>query len=154
MKITKRTLQAKGACPNQVAVFAKEWPRGAMVTLKNCERAAKLGLNVHWVSKNLLPKNLYDAYEARWQSLDNAYVTQWQSLDAAYEAQWKPLDDAYWAQRKALCDAYDAQRQSLDDAYDAQRKSLYAAYEAQLQPLCDAYETQCWQVFYKITKGA
>ena len=98
MKITKRTLQAKGACPTQVAVFAKEWPRGATVTLKNCKRAAKLGLNVHWVSKNLLPKN---------------------------------LDDAYVAQRKPLCDAYEAQR----------------------KPLCDAYETQCWQVFYKITKG-
>ena len=99
MKITKRMLQAKGACPNQVAVFAKEWPRGATATLKNCERAAKLGLNVHWVSKNLLPKN---------------------------------LDDAYVAQRKSLCDAYLAQQKAFYDAYDA----------------------QCWQVFYKITKGA
>ena len=131
MKITKRTLQAKGACPNQVAVFAKEWPRGATVTLKNCERAAKLGLNVHWVSNNLLPKN----------------------LDDAYEAQRKPLDDAYWAQRKSLCDAYDAQRQSLDDAYVAQRQSLDDAYEAQWQSLDDAYDAQCWQVFYQIAKG-
>ena len=110
MKITKRMLQAKGACPNQVAVFAKEWPRGATVTLKNCERAAKLGLDVHWVSKNLLPKN---------------------------------LDDAYEAQRQSLCDAYWAQQKPLDDAYVTQRQSLYAAYVA-----------QCWQVFYKIAKGA
>ena len=73
MKITKRMLQAKGACPNQVAVFAKEWPRGATVTLKNCERAAKLGLNVHWVSKNLLPKNLDDTYVAQRKPLDDAY---------------------------------------------------------------------------------
>ena len=99
MKITKRMLQAKGACPNQVAVFAKEWPRGATATLKNCKRAAKLGLDVHWVSKNLLPKKLDDAYEA--------------------------------------------QRKPLDDAYDAQRKPFY-----------DAYWAQCWQVFYKIAKGA
>jgi len=61
MKITKRMLQAKGACPNQVAVFAKEGPRGATVTLKNCERAAKLGLDVHWVSNHLLPKKHDDA---------------------------------------------------------------------------------------------
>ena len=143
MKITKRMLQAKGACPNQMAVFAKEWPRGATVTLKNCERAAKLGLNVHWVSKNLLPKNLNDAYEAQRKPLCDAYVTQWQSLDAAYEAQRKPLDDAYGAQLKPLYDAYVTQRQSLYDAYEAQRKPLY-----------DAYEAQCWQVFYKIAKGA
>ena len=121
MKITKCMLQAKGACPNQVAVFAKEWPRGATATLKNCKRAAKLGLNVHWVSKNLLPKKLDDAYGA-----------QQKPLYAAYVAQRKPLYDAYVAQRKPLCDAYEAQR----------------------KPLCDAYETQCWQVFYKITKGA
>ena len=44
---------------------------------------------------------------------------------------------------KITYDAYEAQRQSLDDAYDAQRQSLDAAYSA-----------QCWQVFYKITKGA
>jgi len=80
-------LQAKGACPNQVAVFAKEWPRGATVTLKNCERAAKLGLDVHWVSNNLLPKNLDDAYEAQRKPLCDAYVAQWQSLDDAYDAQ-------------------------------------------------------------------
>ena len=132
MKITKCMLQAKGACPNQVAVFAKEWPRGATVTLKNCERAAKLGLNVHWVSKNLLPKKLDDAYGAQQKPLYAAYVTQWQSLDAAYETQW----------------------QSLDDAYEAQRKPLYAAYEAQRKSFYDAYEAQCWQVFYKIAKGA
>ena len=132
MKITKCMLQAKGACPNQVAVFAKEWPRGATVTLKNCERAAKLGLNVHWVSKNLLPKKLDDAYGAQQKPLYAAYVTQWQSLDDAYEAQRKPLYDAYEAQRKSFYDAYEAQWQSLNDAYDA----------------------QCWQVFYKIMKGA
>ena len=132
MKITKCMLQAKGACPNQIAVFAKEWPRGATVTLKNCERAAKLGLNVHWVSKNLLPKN----------------------LDYAYLAQRKSLCDAYDAQRKSLYDAYVAQRKSLDDAYDAQRKPLDDAYVTQRQSLYDAYVAQCWQVFYKITKGA
>ena len=143
MKITKRMLQAKGACPNQIAVFAKEWPRGATVTLKNCKRAAKLGLNVHWVSKNLLPKKLDDAYGA-----------QQKPLYAAYEAQRKPLYDAYVTQRQSLCDAYDAQRKPLDDAYGAQRKSLCDAYWAQRKSLDDAYETQCWQVFYKITKGA
>ena len=142
MKITKRTLQAKGACPTQVAVFAKEWPRGATVTLKNCKRAAKLGLNVHWVSKNLLPKNLYDAYGARRKPLDAAYEAQRKSFYDAYEAQRKPLDDAYETQWKPLYDAYLAQRKPLDDAYLAQRKSLY-----------DAYETQCWQVFYQIAKG-
>ena len=109
MKITKRMLQAKGACPNQVAVFAKEWPRGATVTLKNCERAAKLGLNVHWVSKNLLPKKLDDAYKAQRKPLNDAYDAQRKSLYAAYEAQRKPLDDAYDAQRKSLDDAYGAQ---------------------------------------------
>ena len=153
MKITKRMLQAKGACPNQIAVFAKEWPRGATVTLKNCERAAKLGLNVHWVSKNLLPKNLDDAYEAQRKPLYDAYVTQWQSLCDAYEAQRQSLNDAYEAQRKPLCDAYDAQRKPLDDAYGAQRKPLDDAYEAQREPLYDAYLAQCWQVFYQIAKG-
>jgi len=142
MKITKRMLQAKGACPNQVAVFAKEWPRGATVTLKNCERAAKLGLNVHWVSKNLLPKKLDDAYLVQRKALYDAYETQRKALCDAYDAQRKPLDDAYEAQRKPLYDAYEAQRKSFYDAYVTQRRSFYAAYE-----------TQCWQVFYKITKG-
>ena len=143
MKITKRMLQAKGACPNQVAVFAKEWPRGATVTLKNCERAAKLGLNVHWVSKNLLPKKL-----------DDAYLVQRKALYDAYETQRKPLYDAYEAQRKSFYDAYVTQRQSFYAAYVTQRQSLYDAYEAQREAFYDAYWAQCWQVFYKITKGA
>ena len=154
MKITKRMLQAKGACPNQVAVFAKEWPRGATVTLKNCERAAKLGLNVHWVSRNLLPKKLDDAYDAQRKSLCDAYLAQQKALCDAYETQWQSLCDAYLAQQKAFYDAYVAQRKSLDDAYDAQRQSLCDAYDAQRKSLCNAYEAQCWQVFYKITKGA
>ena len=44
---------------------------------------------------------------------------------------------------KITYDAYEAQRQSLDNAYVTQWQSLY-----------DAYLAQCWQVFYKITKGA
>ena len=54
MKITARLLRSKGACPDQVAIFVKEWPEGAEVTLPNCLRAAELGLDFDWAADNLL----------------------------------------------------------------------------------------------------
>lgn len=39
----------RGACRSQRAIFKKEWPNGAALTIKNARRAAELGLDVSWL---------------------------------------------------------------------------------------------------------
>ena len=43
-RITMQQLRDAGACREQVAIFAAEWPDGAEVSIENVRRAVALGL--------------------------------------------------------------------------------------------------------------
>ena len=53
MRITTEILTKARACTSQVKVFAKEWPNGATVNLKNVCRAQEIGLDLEWAAQNL-----------------------------------------------------------------------------------------------------
>ena len=72
-KITLKMLS--GACDEQKAIFASEWPKGAEATLGNVRRAQELGLDLEWGTKWFTPepRRLYDAAVA-------LFVVLWQDL--------------------------------------------------------------------------
>jgi len=56
MIITYQKLHKHWACRSQLAVFHKEWPQGAKVTLKNCIRASELNLDIYFVARHFLTR--------------------------------------------------------------------------------------------------
>src|SRR3990167_1578140 len=79
-KITLKMLS--GACDEQKAIFASEWPKGAEATLGNVRRAQELGLDLDWGTKWFTPKALriYDAAVAEPRRLYDAAVAEPQRL--------------------------------------------------------------------------
>ena len=63
MKITAQLLRDANACEEQVAIFATQWPDGDEVTLANCRKAAKLGLDFDWAARHLLSAPAWVAYK-------------------------------------------------------------------------------------------
>ena len=61
-RITAALLLTRKACPEQVQVFACEWPKGAAITVENVSRARALDLDVEWL-RCLLPNAERRAYE-------------------------------------------------------------------------------------------
>ena len=110
--ITKRMLQAKGACANQLAVFEGEWPDGVVPSLEACARAAALRLDLNWFVKNMLSP----------------------SAEAAYDAAVAPAEAAYSAAVAPACAVYVAACDSAWAAYNAACDSARAAYSAAMAP--------------------
>ena len=89
--ITADWLREQGACNDQVAIVAREWPVGARITRKNLSRAAMLQLDIHWLAqfldtkvqckytKNMAPAGRrYDkAVAAAWRRYEKAALMAW-----------------------------------------------------------------------------
>ena len=72
----------------------------------------------------LLPRLLYDDYDAEHKLLDDDYSAKCKPLYDDYNAKHKPLDDDHNAKRKLLDDDYNAKCKPLDDDYKAKHKLL------------------------------
>ena len=117
-KITVRLLKLKGACPEQVALFASLYPDGVEPTKEACLAVAGQ-FQWGWAAGALLSPSALAAYAAAHKSALTAY-------DAATE----PARAAYAAARKPALTAYDAATEPAWAAYDAARKSALTAYDA------------------------
>ena len=62
MKITAKFLAEHDACPEQVALFRKTFPRDGSVTMKNLLKAVEAGLSIDWLDQFIPPERskLYD----------------------------------------------------------------------------------------------
>ena len=98
MQITIGLLEDHGACESQCQVFATEWPKGCTVTLADARRAAELGLDLEWASRNLLTAPAEKAYQDATATAEKAYQ------DATATA-WKAYQDATAPAKKAYQDA-------------------------------------------------
>jgi len=87
VKITTKMLKDAGACADQTAIFKKAWPKGCVVTLAACRRAVRLGLDLGWAAKHLLPAPAWKAY-------DEATAPAWKAYDEATAPAWKAYDEA------------------------------------------------------------
>jgi hypothetical protein len=65
-----------GACREQRAVFRKEWPDGAPVTVRAALRAVALGLDLEWLASKLFPSSLWAEYERQEAPLWAEYERQ------------------------------------------------------------------------------
>jgi len=166
-KITADVLRRKGACLDQVAIFAAEWPEGIDVTVANMERAVALKLDMSWFGK-LLDKSRRTAYktacEQHWAACLAACKSHWDAQEVACEPHWaayvaacEPHRVAYVAACEPDRAAYVAACKPHWVAYVAACKPHWAAFEAACEPHRAAYEAArakefivCWN---KMQKG-
>ena len=83
-KITLKMLS--GACDEQKAIFASEWPKGAEATLGNVRRAQELGLDLDWGTKWFTPE--------AWRIYDEATAEPLRIYDAAVAEPRRIYDEA------------------------------------------------------------
>ena len=126
MNITARLLRSKDACEDQVHIFAKQWPNGAAVTLANCRRAMKLGLDLDWAAAHLLSTAASEAYV-------EAKVRGWNAREKAMAAARKALAHAATAKatakaRKAIASALEAYDKKMSAAWNAYSETKSAAF--------------------------
>ena len=103
--VTVEWLEARGACPEQVATFRKEWGESVLVTWVVLLSAVGLGLDVEWwlrqahkpiYDKYLVPRTLlFGEYRADCKLLDNEYPAHKPLKDDGYLARCKLLDGKY-----------------------------------------------------------
>ena len=105
MKITAAMLRKHGACKEQVEIFRREWPDGAVVNRTNALRAVALELDVNWVALELLS----GAALVQYGKVLNAAWSQYQKAEAggAALAACRKAQEAAWAEHyKAVALAF------------------------------------------------
>lgn len=78
MIITPSMLTKHKACAEQVAIFKKQWPKGAELTVDNLVVAQNLGLDIHWLVSKVFPQ-YREAYRKvivpYWEAYEKAKAT-------------------------------------------------------------------------------
>ena len=114
-KITSKWLNLQDACPEHVERFAKEWPYGVLVSKKALVHASELGLDIGWLAKKTMPRELYDVLCENTSPLTDAY---WLELAPIYRA----LDDDILKMK----DYSGTESKKLFKNYRLKRDALYA----------------------------
>ena len=130
MQITAELLATHGACADQVAIVAREWPMGAEPTEAALLRAVELGLTIQWL-RVFLPAPLRAECDRRAVEYDR----QAAALLAGYNRQAVALWAEYARQAAALWAEYRRQAAALWVEYDRQAAALLAGYDRQAAPL-------------------
>jgi len=84
MKITKRMLQAKGACASQVTLFAETFPHGTEITEAVC-LSVDDKFDWNWAAQNLLSPKADAEYQRVRAQADAEYERVRAQADAEYE---------------------------------------------------------------------
>jgi hypothetical protein len=95
MFLTRKILQAKGACREQLDMFVRDFPDGTEVTAAVCR--ANPGYDYAWVARKLLPPEKRAAYRAARAPHLAAYQAAEAPLWAAYQA----AEALHWAAYEA-----------------------------------------------------
>ena len=127
-RISPKWLEDKGACGDQVKLFAGEWPDGCDVTETNLRRAGEIGMLLEWLADRALPRSLYADYQAKRALLDADYQAKRALLIANYQAKRALLIADDQAKRDALYADYQAKRAPLDADYQAKRDALLIGF--------------------------
>jgi hypothetical protein len=110
-KVTKASLE--GACPDQVALFARTFPRGAAVSAVNIRKAANAGLGVSWWAERVLTPAQAAAYLEATATASKAYR---EATAPAWKAYWEAKATASKAYREATATASKAYREATAEA--------------------------------------
>ena len=105
--ITAKWLQKHKACEDQVLIFSKEWPDGAVITRENILRACELSIDIYWFAVVVLTAVSFFEYEKVMAPARFEYEKAVASARAEYEE----------AVASALVDAIRrSKRKEVDDA--------------------------------------
>jgi hypothetical protein len=99
MKITAKMLQKQGACQEQVDLFRKEWPQGAVVNKKNALRAVELGLDIRWVAVKFLKAPAW----AEYKKVTAAAWAEYEKVTAPALAEYNKVTAAALAKYEKAC---------------------------------------------------
>ena len=143
MKITRAWLEERRACPDQVAVFAREWPKGAELNEANIRRALELHLDLSWLAERVLtaePSRLYCEATAE---ADRLYCEATAEADRLYceaTAERSRLYDEATAEPSRLYDEATAEADRLYHEATAEADRLY--HEARATAFVQALQAQ------------
>ena len=122
-KITKKLLQAKGACDEQVALFTKLWPQGVVPSLEAILRAQAVGLDLRWAACVLLSPMANSTYNAAMEPARKA-------CNEAVEPARKAYNEAVEPARKAYNEAVVAAEKDYNEAVVTAEKDYNEAVAA------------------------
>ena len=107
--ITARLLRARGACAEQVQVFREMFPQGTPVTLADCRKAVKAGLDFNWAANYLLTSDAWKVYQEAAAAANKVYneavATAYHVYNEAVAAACKVCDEAVAPARNIYIDA-------------------------------------------------
>ena len=109
MKITKRLLESKGACEEQVELFAQLFPKGVVLTKELCVEHAQR-FDWDWAAEHLLEARAWEQYNKTrapaWEQYIKIDVTAWEQymkIEAPAWEQYKNITDPAYEQYKKQC---------------------------------------------------
>jgi hypothetical protein len=89
--LSAKHLTAAGACPEQVKLFRKTFPKGAPLTLASARKARKAGLDLSWCA-NLLD----DSARKEYDRVDAPAWEKYQQVSAPARKKYQRADAAAW----------------------------------------------------------
>jgi hypothetical protein len=98
MKITKAMLKKKGACTNQVALFAEMFPHGAHITEALCVRVAS-SFNWDWAAAHLLSQPAWTEYKR----IRTSASAEYNRTCAPARAEYKRICASAWTEYNRTC---------------------------------------------------
>jgi hypothetical protein len=97
-RITARWLRSRGACSDQVKVFKKQWPKGALLRKATLLKAARLKLDLDWFANEYLSAPARKAYDEAtapaWKAYEEATAPAWKAYEEARATAWKAYEEA------------------------------------------------------------
>ena len=124
MRITRKLLEGKKACGDQVDIFTKEWSEECEVTKANLLRAAVLHLDLDWFAIHFLSPTLLAEYRKQMALLVAEFERQKAPLVAEFERQRAPLVAEYVRQVAPLRAEIERQVAPLRAEIERQRALL------------------------------
>ena len=91
------------------------------ITLANCKRAAKAGLDLNWLAKNWFKAPAYKAYQ---EAIAPAYKAWQEATAPAYKAWHEATAPAYKAYQEATATAYKAWQEATAPAFYAAAQKM------------------------------
>jgi predicted DsbA family dithiol-disulfide isomerase len=150
--ITRAWLEDRGACHDQVATFAAEWPDGVEITREALLRAAELGLDLSWFADHVLSEQARQAYDVAIAPALQAYRVAIAPALQAYDVALEPARQAYRVALAQARQAYDVAIAPALQAYDVAIAQAPQAYDVALAPARQAYDVAIAQAL--LTAGA
>ena len=146
MKITSEYLRLNNACAQQLELFEQTFPLGTEITRSSCSRATRIGLDTHWLARELFSAGVVAAYSRKYDELVSCFQKACVPSNEAYKDRCAQ-DYTRYHKACATSDIVKAGKQYERDC----RKTTAEKTRVQ-KPLIKALYKQLGQLFYSTCK--